>query len=44
MEGVGVLEDAGVALVLDDETVEGILAQVGGDVPDEGSSAVLNTG
>lgn len=44
VEGVGVLEDAGVALVLDDEAVEGISAQVGGDVPDKGASAVGNAG
>lgn len=35
MEGVGVLEDAGVVLGPDDEAVEGIMAQVGGDVPNE---------
>lgn len=44
VEGVGVLEDAGVVLVLDDEAVEGIVAQGGGDVPGEGASAVGNAG
>lgn len=44
VEGVGVLEDAGVAVVLDDEAVKGISAQSGGNVPDEGASGVGNAG
>lgn len=44
VEGVGVLEDVGVALGAEDEAVESLAAQGGINVPDEGLGAVLDTG
>lgn len=44
VEGVGVLEDIGVALGADDEAVESLGAQGGINVPDEALGAVLDTG
>ena len=44
LEGVGVLEDVGVAVELEDETVEGLGAELGIDCPLVGLSRVVNTG